>query len=331
MVVEDVVGDEELHAAVRGLSHVEFGRAAGVEEEAVAAAGDVERNVFVGAVGFGAEGVEVPHADAAAAQVEGGEAFSEAAEAFVAGEGEGVVVGGDAVDGAAAEGEGAAASADVDVAAVLFGEEAAGVVGEAQVPGVEGEVGVEWSASDDDVVVVDGDVGGGVGVGVDHGEGACCAGAASGWALRRTRMTPGAEAVMLAVRVSPVVVAALRWIPWSVMSRRSARVTVPGLLCPGAGTGSSGGSATKRSWGTMGAGRACGLLARARTSLSISLASKRTKINAPYEGDHAPIGVREGRCGPRRFLGECHVVLSGLGGCGRGSRAGEPVLVTGAG
>ena len=180
VVVEDVVGDEELHAAVRGLSHVEFGGAAGVEEEAVAAAGDVERNVFVGAVGFGAEGVEVPHADAAAAQVEGGEAFSEAAEAFVAGEGEGVVVGGDAVDGAAAEGEGAAASADVDVAAVLFGEEAAGVVGEAQVPGVEGEVGVEWSASDDDVVVVDGDVGGGVGVGVDHGEGACCAGGGVG-------------------------------------------------------------------------------------------------------------------------------------------------------
>src|SRR5690606_27643997 len=77
-------------------------------------------------------------------------------------------------------------------------------------------------------------------------------GAASGWALRRTRMTPGAEAVMLAVRVSPVVVAALRWIPWSVMSRRAARVTVTGLLCPGGVLGSSGGAAPKRSWGTMG-------------------------------------------------------------------------------
>src|SRR5690606_21955226 len=152
-------------AAVCGLSRDEFGRAAGGDEEAVASTGAVERNVLVGAAGFGAEGAGVPHADASAARVDGGEAFSDPSEALVGGVGAGVVVGGDAVDGAAAEGEGAAASADVDVAAVLFDEEAAGVVGEAQVPGVEGEVGVEWSASDDDVVVVDGDVGGGVGVG----------------------------------------------------------------------------------------------------------------------------------------------------------------------
>src|SRR5690606_31711031 len=180
VVVEHVVGDDQLHAAVRGLAHVELGRAAGVQQQAVAAAGHVQRHVLVGAVGLGAEGVEVPHAHPSSAQVEGGEAFAEPAEALVRGQREGLVVGGGALDGAATERQGAAASADVDVAAVLFGEQAAGVVEEAQVPGVEAEVGAQWAAGHDDVVVGDGDLGGGVGVGVDQGDGACGAGGGVG-------------------------------------------------------------------------------------------------------------------------------------------------------
>ena len=156
VVVEQVVRDEDLHAAVGARAHVELHRQSAVDEDAVAAVGQVERHVLVRAVGLAAERVEVPHQRSLAALVQRRELLAEADEPFVAGCDEALVPGDRlAVDCGAAERQRAAATADVPGAAV-GGQQQPTVGGEeAQPPRVQAHLGDHATGTHPDAPVGD--------------------------------------------------------------------------------------------------------------------------------------------------------------------------------
>lgn len=163
-----------------GLAHVELDGHAAVDQHPVAPVGQVERHVLVGAVGLAAEGVVVPHQGPLAALVQRGELLPEADEPFVAERDEALVPGdGCAVGGGPAERQGAASAADVPGARVLVEQQPAVGGEEPQVPRVEADLGDDRSGVDVHVGVVHGDRGG-VGPGMDQGQGAGRAGAGLG-------------------------------------------------------------------------------------------------------------------------------------------------------
>ena len=178
VVVEQVVGDQDLHRAVGGLADVELHRQSAVDQQAVAAVGQVERDVLVGPVGLAAEGVEVPHQGPLAALVQRGELLAEADEPFVAG-GEEALVPGDAdpVGRGAPERQGTPPAADVARARILLDEHGAVGTQEPDPPRVEGDLGDDRAGGHPYLPVVDGDRGRvGLWVHQRHGAGGAAAG-----------------------------------------------------------------------------------------------------------------------------------------------------------
>ncbi len=141
VVVDQVVRHDDLDAAVRRAADVELHRHAAVHQETVTPAGHIERNILIRTIRLSAERVKVPHQRALAALVERGELLAEPAEVLVGLGGQALLVGhGHAAGQGTPERQRAQPAADVHVAGVLLGQQAALRVGEAQVPGIEGDL-----------------------------------------------------------------------------------------------------------------------------------------------------------------------------------------------
>jgi hypothetical protein len=142
------------------LAHVELHRHAAVDEHAVAAVRQVQRNRLVRPVALAAERVEVPHQRALAALVEPGELLPQADEPLQGGRDETLVVGRHfAVGQGAAERQGADPAADVALAAILFQQRLPGRVDEPQVPRIERDLRRDRTGGDPQGAVTDLDPG----------------------------------------------------------------------------------------------------------------------------------------------------------------------------